>query len=88
MFDYAKRIEEVNAHTTSDLENFYDQKKPELCRLVEQTIGVNRSAIKLITNVLPRLENCAGTVNGVSKEKHRGRNNVLGGTGKGNISQE
>ena len=39
--------------------------------------------IKVITKKSPRLENHAGTVNGVSKRKHEGNNDL--GTGKGNM---
>ena len=35
--------------------------------------------------MLPRLEHHVGTINGVSKEKHGGEKDMLGGTGQGNV---
>ena len=35
--------------------------------------------------MLPRFKNNEGTVNGVSFDKNRGKNDLLGGTGKGNM---
>ena len=36
IFDYAKKTEEANVHTISDLEVCYDRQMPELCGLVEK----------------------------------------------------
>ena len=38
-----------------------------------------------MTKVLPRLKHHVRTANGISTEKHRGKNGVLGGTGQGNV---
>ena len=46
---------------------------------------MNRTLIKLIKKVLPRLKNHVGTSNGVSKENHGGKNDVLGRIGQGNV---
>ena len=67
IFDCAKKKEEVNACAISYLEACYDWKTPELCALVEETIGANRKAIKIIKKVLPRLEHHVRMANGVSK---------------------
>ena len=48
MFDYAKKTEEANVGATSCLKACYDRQMPELCGLVEGTIGANRNAIELI----------------------------------------
>ena len=56
IFDHAKKKEDINAHDTSDLEAYYDRKMSDLCGSVEETIGVNKKSIKLITNVFARLE--------------------------------
>ena len=63
-----KKTGEVNVHATSDLEAWYDRQFPELCGLVEESIGANRKAVKLLTKVCPRLECHVGKVNGVSNE--------------------
>ena len=41
--------------------------------------------IKVLTKVLPRLEHHVGIVNGFSKEKCGGKNDLLGVTGQGNM---
>ena len=51
---------------------------------VEESIGVNREAIKIIIKVLPRCKYCIGTNNSVSKESYGVRNELLGGIGQGN----
>ena len=46
IFDHSKKAEEVNVHAMSDVEACYDNKIPELCGLVEESIGDNQKAIK------------------------------------------
>ena len=46
---------------------------------------MNIKAIKLIKKSFPRLEYHTGTGNGVSAEKHGGKNDTLGATEQGNI---
>ena len=84
----AKKSGEENARTVSDLEVHYDRQLPELCGLVEESLGANRKVCKLVSKVLPRLENCIGTVNGVSKNKYEGKKDTLGGNGQGNAFSE
>ena len=71
-FDHAKNTEELNVHATSDLEACYDRKIPELCGLVEESIGANHKVINLLTKVSLRLEHHAGTVNGIIAAKYGG----------------
>ena len=61
-----QKIEELNLYTILDLEACYDRQIPELCGLVEESIGANRKLVKLLTKLLPRFEHHVGTVNGVS----------------------
>ena len=70
--DCAKKRGEENVHAVSDLEASYDRQLPELCGLVEESLGANRKVVKLVSKVLPRLEQHVGTVNGISKDKHGG----------------
>ena len=69
----------------SELEACYDRKLPNIGGIVEESIGVNREAIKLITKVLPRWKNFIASTHGVSKESYDGGNESLGGTKKGNV---
>ena len=66
ILDHENKKEELNVHVISDLEACHDRKILELCGLVEESIEANRKVIKLLTKVLPRFENHAGTANGVS----------------------
>ena len=77
----AKKSGEENVRTVSDLEVHYDRQLPELCGLVEESLGANRKVCKLMSKVFPRLEHHIGTVNSVSKNKHGGEIDMLGGTG-------
>ena len=52
--DLAKRTEDKVSHVISDLEKFYDRQLPNIEGIVEESIGVNKEAIKLVTKVLPR----------------------------------
>ena len=72
-------------HATSDLEACYDRKIQELCEIVEESIGSNLKVIKLLKKMLPRFEHHLGTANGVNTDKHRGKNELLGGIGQGNM---
>ena len=83
--DCAKKSGEENVHAMSDLEAFYDRQLPELCGLVEESLGANRKVVTLVSKVLTRLEHHVGTVNGVSKDKHGGEKDVLGRIGQGNV---
>ena len=58
---------------------------PELCGLVEESIGSNQNVVKLLTKMLPRFKHHAGTVNGFVSEKYGGANESLGKIGQGNI---
>ena len=69
----------------SDLEACCDRQAPELCGLVEDSIGTNRKAVKLLTKSLPTLEYHVGIANGVSEEKHGGVIELLDGTGQGHV---
>ena len=75
------KTEKVNVCTMSDLEAWCDWKIPELCGLVEESMGPKRKVIKVLTKVLPRLDHHFGIVNGVSKEKYGGNNDLWGVTG-------
>ena len=84
VMDHEKKGEE-NVCAMSDLEACYDRQTPELCGLVEGSIGANRKAVKLLTKVFPKLDHHVGAVNRVSKEKYGGSKGLLGGTGQGSI---
>ena len=84
MLDLAKRTGEQVANMTSYLEAFYDRQLPKIWGIVEESIGVNREEIKLVTRVLPQCMYFLGIAHGVSQDCYWGINELLGGTGKGN----
>ena len=69
----------------SDLEACYDRKLPNIGGIVEESVGVNIESIKLITKLLPMCKHFIRTTYGVSKYSYSGMNELLGGTGKGNV---
>ena len=81
LFDHAKKTEELNVCTASDLKACYDRKISESCTLAEESIGANLKVINLLTKVLPRFEHHAGTSNGVINDNYGGKNDLLGGKG-------
>ena len=85
VFDHAKKMEELNVCTMSDLEACYDIHITESCGLVEESIESNRKVIHLLTKLLPRLEHHVGAFNGISADEHGSKNNLLGGIGQGDI---
>ena len=85
IFDLEKKTEEPFAHTMSDLEACYDTKLPNIGGIVEEWVGANREAMKLIMKALPKCKHCVGTTQRISKDSHRGMNSLFGGTGQGNV---
>ena len=70
-----------------DLEIHNDRQLPNIRGVVEESVGSNREAIKLITKVLPSYKHYVGTTYGISEDSYGGINSLLGGTGKGNAFQ-
>ena len=69
----------------SDLEACYNRQLPNIGGSAEEHIGANRESIKHVTKVLPQCEIFLWTAYGVSKYCYRGINELLGGTGQGNV---
>ena len=74
MFDHAKKIEDANVRTILDLEAWNDWHMPELWVTKDELIEAKRKIMKLITKVLPRMENYAGVANVVGAKTHRDKN--------------
>ena len=74
ILDLAKKTEEICAHATSDLEACCDRQLPNIGGIVEELVGANREAIKLITKVLPRCKHFIRTTCGICKDSCRGKN--------------
>ena len=77
--------EEAFSRATSDLEACYDRKFPKIGGVVEESVGVNREAIKLVTKGLHRSKHYIDASHGISENSHRVDLVVLGGTGQGSM---
>ena len=71
IFDLAKRTEDSFSRTIPDLEAYYDRKLPSIGCKVEESIGVNREAEKLVTKVLLLCEHFTGTDHDESKDSQK-----------------
>ena len=62
-----------------------DRQLPNIGVKVEESIGVNTKAAKLVKKALPCCKHCMGTAHGVSKGSRGGMSYLLYGKGKGNV---
>ena len=85
MLDLAKRVGGPVTCITSNLESFYDRKLTNIGCIVEESIGLKRDAMELVTKVLPRCKHFRGTAHGVSKYCYGVINELLWSTGQGNV---
>ena len=68
ILDLSKREEDSFSCTMSDLEAYHDTQLPNIWAIVEEHIGVNRKAMKLVTKVLPRCKHFIGDAHSISKD--------------------
>ena len=52
---------EQTVHNFTDLDSCYDRQLANVCRVVEEAVGVDRMTIKLFTKVILRFEHCMCT---------------------------
>ena len=69
----------------SDLEACYDRQLPNIGSIVEESLGVNREATKLIKKALSRYKHFIGLTYGIGNDSCGGMNALLGVTGQGNV---
>ena len=70
--------------TMSDLEACYDSQLPNMGGKVEESIGVNRKAIKIVNKVLPWCKHLLGIDHDLSKDSYEEINEWLGKIGQKN----
>ena len=68
----------------TDLQSCYNCQLAEIGRIVEESVGRDRSAIKLITKIIPNWQHYARTGFGISNAYYSGEYDRLAGTGQGN----
>ena len=57
-------------NTITDLEAYYDRQLPNLIKIIKESIGINRSTIKLITKVLSIMKYFICTSFSMSKDSY------------------
>jgi len=78
IYDSAMRLGSVTAHAITDLKAYYDRQHPNLYGIVEESVGVNYQAIKLIMKVILRMEYHIYTGYGISSEWYGREKNQIG----------
>jgi len=68
----------------TDLQSCYNRQLANIGGIVEESVGRDRQAIKLITKVIPNWEHHLSTAFGISKKYYGGEQRHLAGTGQGN----
>ena len=71
-------------HHMTDLKACYDRQLAEVGGILEESVGRDRAAIKLITKVIPNWNHYVSAAHGISEKSYGGEDNKLVGTGQGN----
>ena len=72
------------AHNFTNLKSYYDCQLPNIGSIVEESVGRNRAAMKLLTKIMLCFKHCASTGYGISQQYYGGEEYKLAGTGQGN----
>lgn len=72
-------------HTLSDLEACYDRHLPHMGYMVEEAVGVERTPAIIFSKLVPRFQHQLCTSYGVSDIVYGGDEDILGGSGQGNV---
>ena len=65
----------------TDLQSCYDRQLANIGGIVEESVGRDRQAIKLITKVIPNWKHHLSTAFGISEKYYGGEQRHLAGTG-------
>ena len=84
IFDSSMMSGKKTMYTLTDLQSCYDRQLAEIGGILEESIGKDRSAMKVITKVIPKWRHFICTGFGISAMYYGGVNNILAGTGQGN----
>ena len=68
----------------TDLQSCYDHQLANIRSVVKESVGRNRSAIKLFTILIPRFKHCVSAGNRVSTNYYGGELEEMAETGQGN----
>ena len=64
-----------------DLQSYYYRQLAEIRSIVQESVGVQRKLIKILTNILPVIQDFVYTSFGISSESYRGNNEIQAGIG-------
>ena len=84
IFDHSLLETKPTAHNFTDLQSCYDRQLANVGSIVEESVGRNRSAMKLFTKLMPNFNRHVSAGYGISKEYCEGEEEKLEGTGQGN----
>ena len=68
-----------------DLEACYNRQLLLVLGLMQKSIGVNCSVVKVISNIIPRFRHFVCTYYGIAKTNYKCKNEELTNDGQGNI---
>ena len=85
MFDASKCSRVPTIHLILDLEACHDRQMPAIGRIVEESLGVDQKATKLIAKTVSLFKHFIRTKFGISKKSHGGKHETLAGTDQGNM---
>ena len=84
IFDNSMLSGKKTIYTITDLQSCYDRQLAEIGGILEESVGKDRSAMKLIAKVIPNWRHYVCTRFGASSTYYGGEEDKLAGTGQGN----
>ena len=81
IYNLSKLTRNPTLHNMTDLEACYDRQLPNIASILQESMGVERKAIKLLTKVIPIFKYYICTIYGVSNTCYRGEIDPLAGSG-------
>ena len=80
-FDNSLLSSKLTIYHLTDLQSCYDRQLANIGGILEESVGRDRRAMKLITKVIPNQQHYLSTVFGISESYYRGEQDKLAGTG-------
>ena len=84
IFDNSMLSGKMTIYTITDLQSCYDRQLAEIGGILEESVGRDRAAMKIISKVIPNWKHYICTGFGISKFYYGRENDRLAGTGQGN----
>ena len=84
LYDISKQNGKHTIHNMTDLQACYDRQLPQVCSIVQESTGMDRHAVKLVTKTITSFKHHLCTNFGICPQTYGGINDLLAGTGQGN----